>query len=149
MEHVFEEIILDILQAEVATAQYPCTSAGTFALRQAAYFIRKGGLRTSSSQLQALAELIPENDPEAKRHMIAGHLRKVINIAKRYAGHGLAFLDLIREGMDGLIHAYRKFELEGGFRFSAYASQCIRHSIENAITSRIALPTELQAALTR
>jgi DNA-directed RNA polymerase sigma subunit (sigma70/sigma32) len=87
----------------------------------------------SAEQQLALMNLVKENDPDAKRQLIAHNLRLVVNIAKRYSDHGVALYDLVREGVQGLIHALKNFELEGGFRFAAYARQCIRQSIERAI----------------
>lgn len=90
-------------------------------------------LLLSTEQQLALMSLVKVDDPDAKQQLIAHNLRLVVNIAKRYSDHGVALYDLIKEGIQGLIHALKNFELEGGFRFAAYARQCIRHSIERAI----------------
>jgi RNA polymerase nonessential primary-like sigma factor len=87
----------------------------------------------SNEQQLALISLIKADDPDTKQRLIAHNLRLVVNIAKRYCDHGVALYDLVREGVQGLIHALKNFELDGGFRFTAYARQCIRQSIECAI----------------
>lgn len=87
----------------------------------------------SSEQQLALMSLVKEDDPDAKQQLITHNLRLVVNIAKRYSDHGVALYGLAREGVQGLIHALKNFELEGGFHFTTYARQCIRHSIESAI----------------
>ena len=87
----------------------------------------------SNEQQLALMSLVKAEDPATKQQLIAHNLRLVVKIAKRYSDHGVALYDLVREGVQGLIHALKNFELEGGFRFADYARQCIRQSIERAI----------------
>ena len=87
-------------------------------------------------QQLALTNLVRRDDADARQRMIARHLQLVANIAQRYANHGVALFDLVREGIRGLIHALEKFELEGGFRFSTYARLCIRANIERAIRNQ-------------
>jgi RNA polymerase primary sigma factor len=70
---------------------------------------------------------------EAKRALIEANLRLVINIAKRYAGKGLGFSDLIQEGNIGLIKAVNKFEYQRGYKFSTYATWWIRQAIMRAL----------------
>ena len=96
-------------------------------------------LLLSQQQQLALINLVRADDPEMKQKMITQNLRLVVNIAKRYANHGVALFELVREGIQGLIHALENFEREGGFRFEKYAVQCVRRSIEQVIMSRITL----------
>ena len=84
-----------------------------------------------------LSEFIKESNPDAKQQLIAHNLRQVIKIAKHYCHHGLTLYDLVKEGVDGLIYAFRNFEMKGGFRFAAYARQCIRQNIERTLTMGI------------
>jgi DNA-directed RNA polymerase sigma subunit (sigma70/sigma32) len=90
----------------------------------------------SAQQQRALMNLVRVDDPETKQRVIAHNLHLVVNIAKRYSDHGVALLDLVREGTVGLIHALENFDLEGGFRFAAYAAQCVRQRIECAILNQ-------------
>lgn len=143
-DQVYKDVLLDIHEHENAEIVCFPSSAGTFSLRRANYLINAGKLLLNAEQVRALADHIPEKDTVAKQRMIANHLRKVVNIAQRYANHGLALLELVSEGIAGLIHALKKFELEGGFRFSAYATQCIRHNIERAIIRRNNLLQSIQ-----
>jgi RNA polymerase primary sigma factor len=83
-----------------------------------------------------LAKRIESGDPEAKERMVNSNLRLVISLAKRYYGHELTLLDLIQEGILGLIRATEKFDWRRGYRFSTYATWWIRESIERGIANR-------------
>lgn len=83
-----------------------------------------------------LAKRIVEGDEEAKQQLINANLRLVISIAKRYAGRGMPFLDLIQEGNMGLIKAVEKFDYTKGFKFSTYATWWIRQAITRAIADQ-------------
>jgi len=111
--------------------------AGTFPLRRTHCLNEiEQQLLLNSEQKQALINLIKADDFDAKQKVIAHNLRLVAGIAMRYANRGVEFLDLVREGTMGLIHALEKFELEGSFRFSVYARLCIRANIERAILNK-------------
>ena len=90
----------------------------------------------SPQQQCALQRLLDIEDPDMKQEIITQNLRRVVNIARRYSNYGVAHIDLIREGIQGLIHALENFEREGGFRFESYAVQCVRRSIERVIVNR-------------
>jgi len=87
----------------------------------------------SQQQLDVLINLVQVDDPVVKQKVIAHNIRLVVNIAKRYNDRGVELMQLVAEGTKGLIHALENFELEGGFRFTSYAAQCVRHSIERTI----------------
>ncbi|MEA2170620.1 MAG: polymerase primary sigma factor [Solirubrobacteraceae bacterium] len=81
-----------------------------------------------------LARRIESGDLAAKDHMICANLRLVVSVARQYssAGGSVPFLDLVQEGMLGLIRAVEKFDWRKGFRFSTYATWWIRQSVERA-----------------
>jgi RNA polymerase primary sigma factor len=81
----------------------------------------------------ALAKRIERGDQEAKQRMIESNLRLVVSNAKRYRGLGLPFLDLIQEGILGLIRAVEKFDWRRGFKFSTYATWWIRQAMQRAV----------------
>jgi RNA polymerase primary sigma factor len=83
-----------------------------------------------------LALRIERGDLEAKERMVNANLRLVIANARRYEGLELPLLDLIQEGILGLIRAAEKFDPRRGFKFSTYATFWIREAIQRAIANR-------------
>ena len=97
--------------------------------------VRRHRLLTRGEEA-ALARRIERGDLVAKERLVNSNLRLVISNARSYEGLDLPLLDLIQEGMLGLIRAAEKFDWRKGYKFSTYATFWIRESIQRAIANR-------------
>jgi RNA polymerase primary sigma factor len=110
-------------------------SATTDALQLFLNEIRRYPLLTASEEIE-LAKRIEQGDLDAKERMINSNLRLVVSIAKKYQGQELSLLDLIQEGIFGLIRAAEKFDWRKGYKFSTYATFWIRQAIQRGLANK-------------
>jgi RNA polymerase primary sigma factor len=106
---------------------------------------RRYPLLTKEEEVE-LAKAVERGDLRAKERLINSNLRLVVANAKRYQGQGLSLLDLIQEGILGLIRAAEKFDWRRGYKFSTYATFWIRQAIQRGLEQKartIRVPTEL------
>jgi RNA polymerase primary sigma factor len=107
--------------------------------------VRRYPLLTRAQEVE-LAKQIERGDLEAKSRLVNSNLRLVISNARKYQGHELPLLDLIQEGILGLIRAAEKFDWRKGYKFSTYATFWIRQAIQRALDNRartIRIPVHL------
>jgi RNA polymerase primary sigma factor len=97
--------------------------------------LRKYPLLTREEEIE-LAQAIERGDLEAKERLINSNLRLVVSNARRYMRQDLNLLDLIQEGILGLIRASEKFDWRKGYKFSTYATFWIRQAIQRALESK-------------
>jgi len=93
----------------------------------------------SSDQLKEVLKAVEKGEVrvrEAKNKLVKGNLRLVISIAKRYMNWGVPVLDLIQEGIIGLMRAMEKFDYQRGYKFATYATWWIRQVIARAIADQ-------------
>jgi RNA polymerase primary sigma factor len=92
-------------------------------------------LLTAAEEIE-LAKRIEAGDRAALDRMVTSNLRLVVSIAKHYRGHGLSLLDLIQEGVLGLIRAAEKFDWRRELKFSTYATWWIRQAVQRGIGNK-------------
>jgi RNA polymerase primary sigma factor len=128
----------DCARPEAAASTYvngDLVAATTDALQ---LFLNEAGrykLLTAAEEVE-LAKRIERGDKSAKDLMINSNLRLVVSIAKKYQGHGISLLDLIQEGIIGLIRATEKFDWRRGFKFSTYATWWIRQAVQRGVANK-------------
>jgi RNA polymerase primary sigma factor len=130
---------------EVAVANTELAAATTDALQLFLNEAARYQLLTAEEEVE-LAKGIERGDERAKERMINANLRLVVSIAKRYQGHELSLLDLIQEGVIGLIRAVEKFDYRKGFKFSTYATWWIRQAVQRGVANKsrtIRLPVHI------
>jgi RNA polymerase primary sigma factor len=121
--------------AETTYTNSELASATTDALQLFMNEVSRHRLLTAEEEV-SLAKRIERGDKDAKDRMINSNLRLVVSIARKYQGHGVALLDLIQEGILGLIRAVEKFDWRRGYKFSTYATWWIRQAVERGIGNR-------------
>ena len=97
--------------------------------------VRRHPLLTKEEEIE-LAQAIERGDLKAKERLINSNLRLVVSNARRYLRQDLNLLDLIQEGILGLIRATEKFDYRKGFKFSTYATFWIRQAIQRALENK-------------
>jgi RNA polymerase primary sigma factor len=121
--------------AEVSYSPDALVATTTDALQ---LFLNEAGrwpLLTAPEEVE-LAKRVERGDLAAKERMINSNLRLVVSIAKKYQGHDLALLDLIQEGIIGLIRAVEKFDWRLGYKFSTYATWWIRQAVQRGVQNK-------------
>ncbi len=97
--------------------------------------LRRFPLLTAREEVE-LAKRIERGDRAARDRMINSNLRLVVSVARRYQNRGLSLIDLIQEGVLGLIRAVDKFDWRRGYKFSTYATWWVRQAVQRGIETR-------------
>jgi RNA polymerase primary sigma factor len=123
---------------EVEATHYGNTEIAAMTTDSLQLFLNEAGrypLLTAAEEVE-LAKLIERGDKQAKDRMVNSNLRLVVSIAKKYQGHGISLLDLIQEGIIGLIRAVEKFDWRRGYKFSTYATWWIRQAVQRGVANK-------------
>ena len=102
----------------------------------------------SAQEFHTLLLRAADGDEDAQLELVNANLRLVVNIARKYTGHGVAFSDLIQEGNIGLMKAVKKFSTKGSTTFIEYAEECIEAAIVRGLrepeqTAQVSLDTPI------
>jgi RNA polymerase sigma-32 factor len=89
--------------------------------------------RLDRDEERELLARLQRGDAAAGARLIAGHLRFVTHIAKRYRSYGQPLPDLVQEGAVGLMEALKRFNPDRDTRLSTYAMWWIRASIQDYV----------------
>ncbi len=101
-------------------------------------------LLTEEEERKIATQVIQGNE-KAKKIFIEHNLRLVVNIAKKFIGCGIDFLDLIQEGNIGLMKAVEKYDVTKELKFSTFAVPWIKREIRLMLPRQsrsISLPSE-------
>lgn len=92
----------------------------------------------TAKQERNLFEKVKLNDKSARDKLIESNQRLVIKIAAQYQrqNQGVEFLDLVQEGNIALMTAIDKFDTSKNYRFSTYATCCIKGHIQRYIDNK-------------
>jgi RNA polymerase primary sigma factor len=81
-------------------------------------------------------QYMPGKRHSARDKLVLANLRLVMSVAYRYRRRGLAWDDLLQEGVCGLMRAADKYDPERGFKFSTYATWWIMQSVTRAVAQQ-------------
>ena len=88
--------------------------------------------RPSKRNLTEIQRLLDEA-AAARDSIVRANLRLVVANAGKYCSAGYGFEELFSDGVLSLMEAIEKFDYSRGFRFSTYATHCIRRSFYRRI----------------
>ena len=132
------ELTDDCSLPDVAETHFSNEAVAAMTTDSLQLFLNEAGrypLLTAAEEVE-LAKGIERGDMRSKDRMINSNLRLVVSIAKKYQGHGLSLLDLIQEGIIGLIRAVEKFDWRRGYKFSTYATWWIRQAVQRGVANK-------------
>jgi len=133
-----------LIEFSLASALVPWHSlaglVGPGGLEQLQGWVRSPELRhrleRSELELSRHFRRVHDDGQRAFDHFVCSNVRLVIAVTKRYANADMPFIDLVQEGIVGLIRAATRFDHHRGHKFSTYATWWVRQSLGRAIAEQ-------------
>ena len=100
----------------------------------------------SKDEQYELIRRAQNGDKSAKDILVENNIPLVVSVAKKYFGYSYTLMDIIQEGIIGLMKAIERFDLSKGYHFSTYAIYWIRCKINRSIVNNdriVRLPAHL------
>lgn len=95
-----------------------------------------------------LGRRIKQGDEEAFNTLVCSNMRLSLWMASKYTSWSrMPYIDMVQEGLIGVMRAARKYDYQRGIRFSTYATWWVRQAIGRAIMKTektVAVPIHLQ-----
>lgn len=123
----FDEILADLLTFDEEQALARQIDAGRAAAAE---------IGAAPSEKRAALTRQVKVGQAARETLITHNMRLVVNLAKKYRGYGVPYLDLIQEGNLGLLKAVEKFNYRLGYKFSTYATWWVRQAVSRAVAEQ-------------
>jgi RNA polymerase primary sigma factor len=83
---------------------------------------------------RALVADAQRGDPRARAQLVEAFLPVIAGVARVYRGHGgIERVELMQEGVVGLLRALERFDPERGVPFWGYASWWVRHAMQQLV----------------
>lgn len=95
--------------------------------------VDKYPLLTQKEEYSLAVDYYENRNLEAANRLVVSNLKFVVKIASEYKNYGFPLMDLVQEGVLGLMHAVKKFNPYKGYRLLSYAVWWIRAKIHNHI----------------
>ena len=102
--------------------------------------------KREAPEVDRLAIEAAAGDPRARERLILRMLPLVSRTARRYAGRDVERVDLLQEGIVGVLRALQRYEVERGVPFTAYAGWWVRQAMQQAVSEQsraVRLPTHV------
>jgi RNA polymerase primary sigma factor len=98
----------------------------------------------TAEEERRLARRAASGDRAARDRLIEANVRLVASIARGYRGRGVAYADLVQDGMIGMLRAVERFDHTRGHRLATYAAWWVRREMLESIaaSTSIRIPAE-------